>query len=447
MVVDDRSGDAGRPRDRLDRDARVALLENHLQGRVEQLLASLRRRHPRRIALARRARRRLTRWTCHGRGAYPRSGPRLRTRSCGRALRSRPMRPVFDGHNDALTADDHAQLAGGKRGRPPRSPADAGRRRARRASSRSSPTGPDGDLPGDEPELAPTGCGASRCPIRLTTPGPPASRHVPRAAWPRSSSPARSRSPASIGGPGRRPRRSGAAARGRPARRGGGGDRPELEALPFWYAAGLRSLGPVWSRPNWFGEGVPFRAPSSPDTGAGLTDAGRRLVARCGELGILVDLSHLNEQGFWDVAQIDAGPLVASHSGAHALSQNSRNLTDSQLDAIGSSGGLIGIVYAPAFLREDFADDHRHADRADRRGTPRTSPSGSASSTSASARTSTAPRCPPSSATSPASRNSSTRSATSGSPTPRSTRSPGATGAACSAPGGASKPPSFGAAR
>ena len=118
----------------------------------------------------------------------------------------------------------------------------------------------------------------------------------------------------------------------------------------------MRSLGPVWSRPNWFGEGVPFRAPSSPDTGGGLTDAGRRLVARCGELGILVDLSHLNEQGFWDVARIDAGPLVASHSGAHTLSQNSRNLTDSQLDAIGSSDGLIGIVYAPAFLREDFAD-------------------------------------------------------------------------------------------
>jgi membrane dipeptidase len=131
---------------------------------------------------------------------------------------------------------------------------------------------------------------------------------------------------------------------------------PELEALPFWYEAGLRSLGPVWSRPNWFAEGVPFRAPSSPDTGGGLTDAGRRLVARCGELGILVDLSHLNERGFWDVAQLDAGPLVASHSGAHALSQNSRNLTDAQLDAIGSSGGLIGIVYAPAFLRADFAD-------------------------------------------------------------------------------------------
>ena len=90
---------------------------------------------------------------------------------------------------------------------------------------------------------------------------------------------------------------------------------PGLEALEFWYGAGLRSLGPVWSRPNAFGEGVPFASPSSPDTGPGLTDAGRALVRRCSELGILVDLSHLNEAGFWDVARLELGPLVASHSG------------------------------------------------------------------------------------------------------------------------------------
>ena len=113
----------------------------------------------------------------------------------------------------------------------------------------------------------------------------------------------------------------------------------------------------MWSRPSEFGHGVPFRSPSSPDIGPGLTDAGRRLVARCGELGILVDLSHLNEAGFWDVARIGAGPLVASHSAAHALCQSSRNLTDRQLDAIASSGGLVGIVYAPRFLRSDYADD------------------------------------------------------------------------------------------
>lgn len=131
----------------------------------------------------------------------------------------------------------------------------------------------------------------------------------------------------------------------------------ELESLPLWYAAGLRSLGPVWSRPNAFGHGVPFIFPSSPDIGPGLTAAGHNLVRRCAQLGILVDLSHLNEAGFWDVARADLGPLVASHSGAHAVAAASRNLTDSQLDAIGASGGLVGIVYACSFLRPDFADD------------------------------------------------------------------------------------------
>ena len=130
-----------------------------------------------------------------------------------------------------------------------------------------------------------------------------------------------------------------------------------MRNLDDWYERGLRSLGPVWSRPNAFAHGVPFAFPSSPDTGPGLTEPGKRLVAACGELGILVDLSHLNEAGFWDVAELEAGPLVASHSGAHAICPASRNLTDRQLDAIGASGGLVGIVFATPFLRPDFADD------------------------------------------------------------------------------------------
>ena len=132
---------------------------------------------------------------------------------------------------------------------------------------------------------------------------------------------------------------------------------PDLEALELWYAAGLRSIGPVWSRTNAFAHGVPFAFPASPDTGPGLTAAGRRLVRRCAELGVAVDLSHLNEAGFWDVARIDAGPLIASHSGVHALCASTRNLTDGQLDAIASSGGLVGIVFAAPFLRADGADD------------------------------------------------------------------------------------------
>src|SRR5262249_49762542 len=89
----------------------------------------------------------------------------------------------------------------------------------------------------------------------------------------------------------------------------------DLELLDEWHERGLRSLGPVWSRPNAFAHGVPFAFPSSPDTGPGLTERGRELVEACSGLGIMVDLSHMNEAGFWDVAGLEPGPLVASHSG------------------------------------------------------------------------------------------------------------------------------------
>jgi membrane dipeptidase len=98
---------------------------------------------------------------------------------------------------------------------------------------------------------------------------------------------------------------------------------PELTMLDILHAAGLRSLGIVWSRPNAFGNGVPFRFPSSPDTGPGLTDAGKALVKACNQLKIMIDLSHLNEKGFRDVA------------------------------AISESGGMVGLNFATGVLRED----------------------------------------------------------------------------------------------
>jgi membrane dipeptidase len=128
---------------------------------------------------------------------------------------------------------------------------------------------------------------------------------------------------------------------------------PDLSNLEEWRRRGLRSIGLVWSRPNAFAEGVPFAFPGGPDTGPGLTDAGKGLVRACNELGILVDLSHLNEAGFWDVAAVSKAPLVATHSNAHALSASSRNLTDAQLDAIAQSGGIVGVNFAVNFLRED----------------------------------------------------------------------------------------------
>lgn len=130
-----------------------------------------------------------------------------------------------------------------------------------------------------------------------------------------------------------------------------------LNALETFHAAGMRSLGIVWSRSNIFGHGVPFAYPSSPDTGPGLTDVGKELVDGCNELGIMIDLSHLNEKGFWDVAERTTAPLVATHSNAHALCPSTRNLTDRQLDAIADSDGIVGLNFNCAFLRPDGARD------------------------------------------------------------------------------------------
>ena len=134
---------------------------------------------------------------------------------------------------------------------------------------------------------------------------------------------------------------------------------PNFEVLDVLYEAGLRSLGPVWSRSNAFGHGVPFRCPSSPDTGPGLTDLGKELIGACNRLRIMIDLSHLNERGFWDVAAISNAPLVATHSNAHALSPHSRNLTDIQLAAIRETGGIVGVNFSTNFLRPD---GHRDPD-------------------------------------------------------------------------------------
>ena len=131
----------------------------------------------------------------------------------------------------------------------------------------------------------------------------------------------------------------------------------DLNALEVFYRAGMRSLGIVWSRPTIFAHGVPISFPSTPDIGPGLTDAGARLVKRCNELGILIDLSHMNEAGFWDVAALSDAPLVATHSNAHAICPISRNLTDKQLDAIKASDGMVGLNFATGFLNEDGAWD------------------------------------------------------------------------------------------
>ncbi|WP_439648304.1 dipeptidase [Acuticoccus kalidii] len=128
---------------------------------------------------------------------------------------------------------------------------------------------------------------------------------------------------------------------------------PDLDELDVLHAAGVRSIGLVWSRPTIFGHGVPFRFPATPDIGDGLTERGVALVKACNALGVMVDVSHLNEKGFWDVVRVSDAPIVATHSNAHVICPVSRNLTDAQMDAIRDSEGVVGLNFATFFLRED----------------------------------------------------------------------------------------------
>lgn len=127
----------------------------------------------------------------------------------------------------------------------------------------------------------------------------------------------------------------------------------DFHAFEVLYAAGLRSIGLVWSRANAFGTGVPFRHNADPDIGPGLSEAGKALVKLCNERKVMVDLSHLNAAGFRDVAAISTAPLVATHSNVHAISPHARNLTAWQLSAIRDSGGVVGLNFATGFLRPD----------------------------------------------------------------------------------------------
>jgi len=124
-----------------------------------------------------------------------------------------------------------------------------------------------------------------------------------------------------------------------------------LKELRVFYEAGLRCLAPTWARSNIFAHGVRFGTEQVED---GLTTAGRELVHACNRLGIILDLSHINPAGFWDMIEESKSPIIATHSSVKALSPHARNLDDEQIRAIAEQGGTIGINFSNMFLRPDM---------------------------------------------------------------------------------------------
>lgn len=124
-----------------------------------------------------------------------------------------------------------------------------------------------------------------------------------------------------------------------------------LKELRVFYELGLRCLAPTWSRSTIFAHGVSFGG-NLPETG--LTDLGRELVHECNRLGIILDVSHINPAGFWDMIEESSAPIIATHSSVKAISPHVRNLDDDQIRALAKKGGTIGINFANIFLRPDM---------------------------------------------------------------------------------------------
>jgi membrane dipeptidase len=120
--------------------------------------------------------------------------------------------------------------------------------------------------------------------------------------------------------------------------------RGAVELVPTFYDLGVRSAQLTWNVRNELADGIAEPDPS------GLTDAGREIVAELERLGILVDVSHLAEPGFWDVMDVARRPVVASHANSITVCPHPRNLTDEQVRAVADSGGYVGICFFPAFI-------------------------------------------------------------------------------------------------
>jgi membrane dipeptidase len=133
----------------------------------------------------------------------------------------------------------------------------------------------------------------------------------------------------------------------------------DMEKLRAFYDAGVRAMALTWNHPNCFGH------PNSQDPEKmtlGLTEFGKEAVSEFNRLGMLIDVSHLSDGGFWDVAALSDKPFIASHSNCRALCNHPRNLTDGMIRALADKGGVIGVNFAPDFLTDDGSRQSRLED-------------------------------------------------------------------------------------
>ncbi len=138
-----------------------------------------------------------------------------------------------------------------------------------------------------------------------------------------------------------------------------------LDYLREFYENGVRMITLTWNYPNEIGYPSCLEKTPIPDTPSnwkvtgeypGLTKRGIEIVETMEDKGIIIDVSHLSDAGFWDVASITSKPFLASHSNARSICRHSRNLSDAQIRTIATRGGVIGLNYCAEFLEDDPAN-------------------------------------------------------------------------------------------
>lgn len=123
-----------------------------------------------------------------------------------------------------------------------------------------------------------------------------------------------------------------------------------VELFSVFYDLGVRMVGLVHSLRNQLADGV-----TDMRTGGGLSQLGVEAVEELDKLGMIIDVSHINDEGFWDVIELAKNPVVASHSNSRAVCSHPRNMTDDMIAALADKGGVMGMNFAPSFIHPDLA--------------------------------------------------------------------------------------------
>ena len=134
----------------------------------------------------------------------------------------------------------------------------------------------------------------------------------------------------------------------------------EPEMIRVFHRLGVRMISLTWNWRNPFADGVAASRAESR-----LTDLGLEAIGEMERLGIILDVSHLSDSCFWDVAEVAGRPFIASHSNCRALCNHPRNLTDDMIRAIADHGGVVGINFAPDFVHKGKATLERVVDHID----------------------------------------------------------------------------------